>query len=312
MRRLVPILSLLLFASCGGGAPETPLLERWLRVGVDPHAEAEAVARTLEMGGYRVTQRAETEELVALAFVRDDGRRAIRVVTRIGVAVALDSHETDGVRLRHGAVRLVEPGALDADADGRTEIVVARDEGEDTCIAVVRIDEDGRPRAAPIDVEAFAPGRCASALEDVDGDERLEAIVELEWPELALEFHEVPSLRVALPAREGGWPVGPMPLAYEEREREARLAALAEARARLDVAAASRLGVELAALASLSGATLAAQAGRYDAALSGLVLREHERDAADAIRAFIATGWGAPEPAPSPAEGEEPAADSEP
>lgn len=250
------------------------------------------MVQTLEQGGYRLAQRAEAPEVIALAFVRDDGRRAIRVVSRIGVAVALDSHESDGVRLRHGNVRLWEPGVGDIDRDGRSEIVVAREEAGERCIAIIRIEEDGRPTAPPIGTDIVAPGRCPSALEDVDGDGRLEVIVELEWPELAMDPHEIPSLRVALGAREGGWPAGPMPFEYEQREREEREARLAEARARFDVPLASRLGVELAALANLAGATFAAQAARYDQALAGLVLREHERDMADAIRAFIARGWG--------------------
>lgn len=284
----------ILLASCGGPRRED-VLERWIRVGVDPEREAGAVVRGLTLGGYRPTQRIEGDGFVALAFVREaDGRRAVRVLTRIGVAVALDSHETDGVRVRHGAVRLVDPGVddHDVDGDGRPEVVVARDDADGTCIAVIRIAEDGRASAPPIEIEEIARGRCASSLEDVDEDGRLEAMAQLTWPALALTDRETPSLRVALAARDGGWPAGAMPLGYEEREREARRAALAEARARLDVAAASRLGVELAALANLAGAPLASQAQRYDDALEGMVLREHERDRADAIRAYIASGWG--------------------
>lgn len=282
-------------AGCGAGARAQVPLERWLRVGADPHAEAAAVTRALEEAGWRAVQRLEDEELVALAFVHRDGRRAIRVLTRAGVAVALDSHETDGVRLRHGAVRLVDLGVAghDVDADGRPEVVLARDADGRSCIAVVRIGEDGRPRAAPIGIEAIAPGHCASALEDVDDDGRYEAIAELAWPELAIAPGEVPSVRIALPARDGGWPAGPMLASYEEREREVRRRALDAARARLDVAAASRLGVELAALANLAGAPLASQTQHYDEALAGLVLREHERERIDAVRAYIAGGWGA-------------------
>ena len=298
MSRLARILLSLALMGCG--APrEEPLLERWIRVGTDPEREADAVTRGLAAGGYRPTQRIAGDGYVALAFEREaDDRRAVRVITRIGVAVALDSHETDGVHTRHGAVRLVETGARDGDVDrdGRPEVVVARDAEEGTCIAVIRIAEDGRPSAPPIEIDALAPGRCASSLEDVDGDGSLEAIAELAWPAHAISEAAVPALRVALPARDGGWPAGAMPLAYERREREARQAALEEARSRLDVASASRLGVELAALANLAGATLAAQAQRYDQALEGMVLRRHERDAADAIRAFIATGWGAEAP----------------
>src|SRR5690606_14814769 len=111
----------------------------------------------------------------------------------------------------------------------------ARDGEEGTCIAVIRIAEDGRPSAPAIEAEALAAGRCASSLEDVDGDGGLEAIMQLTWPALAIVEAQVPALRVALPARHGGWPAGPMPIDYERREREVRAAALEQARARLDV-----------------------------------------------------------------------------
>lgn len=294
MRRRPALGLALLLAACG--APRaTRAPEEYLRVGVDPSGEAEAVARALEDAGFRTAQRVEGHGFVALAFVREsDGRRAIRVITRIGVAVALDSHESDGVRVRHGEVRLVEHGAAehDLDADGRPEVAVARvEEGGGECLAVIRLFPDGRARAARIEAENVAPGSCASALDDVDGDGRLEAIVALEWPALALSASSVPALRVALGADEGGWRAAATPAAFVERERAERRRALSDARERLDVAYASRLGVELAALANVSGATVDAQVRAYDEALAGLVLREDERDRAQAVRAYIAAGW---------------------
>src|SRR5690606_6496165 len=104
-----------------------------------------------------------------------------------------------------GNVRLVEPGpGPDLDRDGHPEIVVARAEPGRECLAIVRILENGRARAARIEADAVAPGSCASALDDVDGDGRAEAIVELEWPELAFDEASVPALRVALAAEDGG------------------------------------------------------------------------------------------------------------
>lgn len=284
----------LLLAACGAPRPgRAP--EEYLRVGVDPASEADAVARALEAAGFEETQRVSGSGFVALAFARgSDGRRAVRVVTRIGVAVALDSHESDGVRVRHGHVRLVEHGAAehDLDRDGRPEVVVARaEDGGGECLAIIRLFPDGRARAARVEAENVAPGSCASALDDVDGDGRVEVIVEVGWPALALSASSVPALRVALGAEEGGWRAGATPAAFVERERAERRRALADARARLDVAAASRLGVELAALANVAGATPDAQVRWYDEALAGLVLREDERDRVRAVRAYIAAGW---------------------
>lgn len=279
----------------GCGSPSTRRApEDYLRVGVDPSGEASLVVEALEGAGFALTQRIEAPAFIALAFVREsDGHRAVRVVTRVGVAVALDSHETDGVRVRHGEVRLVEPDGEDhdLDGDGRPEVVLARAQDDHDCLAIIRLYEDGRARAARIEAENVAPGSCASALRDVDGDGRLEAIVELEWRALALSDASVPSLSVALAASEGGWRAGAMPAEYEARERASRRAALADARARLDVASANRIGVELAALANLAGAPLAAQVRAYDEALAGLVVGQSVLDRVRAVRAYIAAGW---------------------
>ncbi len=279
-------------------ASEPLRVEDWIRVGVDPESEAAAEIATLEGAGYRTVDRIDGDGFVAVGFVREgDGRRAVRVVTRLGVAVALDSHETDGVRVRHGTVRLVDLHAPenDVDRDGHPEVVVARAGDEGECVAVVRIDDEGRVGPVPIGADAVSPGSCASELRDVDGDGALEAIVALRWPDLAIDG-EVPSLRVALVPRAGGWPADAMPVAYEAAEREAREAALVVARRERRVSRASRIGVEPAALANLRGAPVAAQVARYDEALSGLVLEPEERDRIEAVRGVIAAGWAAREP----------------
>jgi hypothetical protein len=293
---LAPWIALL--AGCASG-PEPVRLEDWMRVGVDPAAEAARVAGTLRDAGFEVRQRAEGEAFVALAFARPDGRKAIRVVTRRGVVVALDSHEADGVRERHGAVRLVALDAErghDVDGDGRPEVVVARDADGASCLAIVRLAADGRATVAPTDAEALAPGACPAALEDVDGDDVREALVELRWPQLALEPRAVPSLRAALVHDDGAWRASGMPVVYAARERRRREEALTEARRALDVAEAVRLAVELAALAHLTGASVAAQVERFDGALAGLVLTEAQLARVEAIRAVIGAGWQADAP----------------
>ncbi len=285
-----------LCAGCGAGS-QPMRIEDWVRVGVDPEQEARAVVATLVEGGYEVVERIDGEGFVAIGLARfADGRSAVRVVTRVGVAVSLDSHESDGFHVRHGDVSLVDVGRSDhdVDGDGRPEIVVAR-AGRTRCVAVLRIDDDGRARVVPIAAEALVPGSCASRLEDVDGDGRLEALIELAWPALALG-DAVPSIRAALFSEGGEWRASAISAAFVEREEAERRAHLEHARQRLDVPNAQRLAVELAAIANLKGAARSAQVIRYDEALSGLVLDRRALEHVERVRDYIASGWGTPRP----------------
>lgn len=270
-----------------------------MRVGVEPAEEAARVRATLTGSGFEVARRLEGEGFVALGFAHPEGRRAVRVITSRGVAAALDSHEPDGVRTRHGAVRLLAPDegdGHDRDGDGLAEVVVARDAAGATCLAILRVGEDGRVTLAPTDAERLAPGACPSALADVDGDGTPEVLVELRWPDLTVEGMEAPpSLRAALVLDDGAWRASGLPVVYARRERARRLSALEAARRGFDVPAAIRLAVELAALAHLTGASVAAQVERFDEALAGVVLTRAQVDRVAAIRAVIGGGWRAPE-----------------
>lgn len=262
-----------------------------MRVGVAPAQEAERVRETLEAAGWEIAQRIEAPGHVALAFRRGE-QRAVRVVTSRGVVIALDSYEPDGFHVRHGSVSLAPRDEPDVDGDGRPDVVVARDEDGARCLAVIRIDESGAANLMPDDADALQEGACVARLEDVDGDGRVEAMVELAWPHLAIG-PEIARFDAALVVREAGWRADGMPVVYIEREREARREELGVARERRDVGRAVRLAVEFAAIAHLTGASIAAQVGRYDDALAGLVLSEAERNRVASIRAVIAAGWRA-------------------
>ncbi len=284
-------------------APEPVRLRDWMRVGVDPEAEAAEVEAGLAAAGWARTQRVAGSGYVALGFTRGE-ERAIRVVTARGVTAALDSHEGDGVRVRHGAVRLDEREP-DVDGDGSPEVVIARDAEDGPCLAVLRIGEAGQVTLAPDDAEALQPGSCVGALRDVDGDGVVEALARLRWPEVAVGA-EVAEVEAALVLEEGAWRSRGAPTGYAEAERERRAEALARARAARDLPRALRLAVELAALAHLDGATVSAQVERFDASLDGLVLTEEVSVAVDAARALIASGWGArPDPAMSRSSADE-------
>ena len=296
MRRSVTHLyvGLAALAAACAGALEGPRPEDWMRVGVEPGEEAVEVEAALREAGWTRTERRAGDGFVALAFERGE-QYAVRVVSRRGVVVALDSHEPDGLRERHGRVSLPEPPRSDLDGDGREDVLVARDDDAgERCLAVVRVDPEGRAEALPIAGDALATGACASALTDVDGDGRLEAMVSLRWPQLAVRG-EVPGVDAPLVLTAEGWRPDGLPASHEASETEARRAALEAAREGLDVGVSVRLGVELAALAHLSGAAMSAQVERFDAALEGLVLEEADAARVAEIRAAIALGWRAPD-----------------
>ncbi|MFK7984388.1 MAG: FG-GAP repeat domain-containing protein [Sandaracinaceae bacterium] len=289
--RALVCFSALTLVGCAG-APEPVRFEDWLRVGVETEDEAEAVERQLTSGGFTRTTRLHSPRFIALAFTRADGRRAVRVVTSRGVVASLDSHEPDGVRERHGPVRLLELDDVidhDLDGDGAPEVVVARDEAGRVCHAVLRIDEEGRALAVADDAAELTPGGCVTGFSDVDGDGAFEALAGLSWPQLALDG--VPQVDAVLVADEGGFRARGAPAVHQTRERESRERALQVAHTRLNVADALRLGVELAALAHLDGAALDAQVGRFDRAMQGLVLTRGQLVAVRRARRWIAAGW---------------------
>ena len=282
----------LLFVAMGCSAPPRSLrLEDFVRPGVDMEAEAEAVSSTLERAGWERTESRRSERFIALAFRRGEAERAVRVVTGRGVAVSLDSHEPNGVVLRHGAVGLAAaPNPVDVTRDGVPEIVVSR-VGPDgsTCIAILSVDEAGSARAVAVESHMFAPGACPASLADVDDDGRLEVMVTLRWPHLAID--EVPSIDIALGFADGAFSARELAVDYLGAERARRQEALGAARGRHAVDAASRLSVELAALAGLGGASWGAQVRVFDDGVSGLILSEDQAGRLDTIRDTIRRGW---------------------
>ena len=258
--------------------------------------EADAVSATLRRAGWNETLRLSTPRMVALALSRGTDERAVRVVTQRGVAVSLDSHEPNGISVRHGAVGLApSPNPLDVTGDGVEEVVLVRD-GQDgsRCIAVIAVDPVGLARRVVVEADAIAVGACASGLRDVDDDGTVEAIIALRWPELAFgrsEAAAVPQVEVALAYSERRFRSSAIVVSYIEAERARRLERLEQARARYDVAESARWGVELAALAGLGGASPAAQVRTFDAATAGLILSEGQADRLASIRAMIIRGW---------------------
>jgi hypothetical protein len=259
---------------------------------VDPQAETAALRRRLTAAGWGLT--AVRSGTTSRAFgARRDGDpplSLVRVVTARGVALALDSHETDGFRLRHGPVEVRVELPPDVDGDGAEEVLVRRGDG---CLEVYRVLEGGF--VTPVATEAARVDRdaCPTRAADLEGDGVLELLVPLAWPELALDASAIPAIEVPLTADGGAWRAGRPHVAWLAAERAAREAALEEAVRRLDRAAVQRAAVERAALAHLAGASLSRQLADYDADTGRVVFGEAEVPRLDRTRERVASGWAA-------------------
>jgi hypothetical protein len=275
---------------------------RYLRVGVDPHAEARKLARSLREGGFQIVERIRGRTLSAVGARHPDGDSAVRVVTARGIALALDGGKAPQPR---GEVWLVGIEALDGggerppydlDGDGREEIALGarRSEGERACIALVRVGARGRVVEVGTGGPELPQKGCIVDVRDVGAGAAPEALMRIELGGLAMQGR-VPAVTIPLAGRDGRWrPARAAGFAgYWRAQREGRRAALREARDALSVPWAHRIGVELAALARFRGRDRSVQVSRFDAALRGLVLSESEAVRLRRSREHIAAGWPA-------------------
>lgn len=266
---------------------------RYFRAGVAPHREARRVVNHLEGAGYSVRKRIEGETFVALAFARpQDGASAVRIITRRGIAVALDA-PTEG-RPAAGRVGLRAPRGdhHDLDGDGRPEIAVRLHDArrERTCVAVMRVLQDGRVVEMGLRRDP-TPTRCIERLHDVDGNGSLEALMGIRYPELAMG--RTPEVFLPLVSEGDEWVVATPPAleGYWNRARARRKRAVERAREDVDIRAGYRLAVEMAALARGRGEPTRAQVRAFDDALRGLVPSEAQARRIERVRRYIEAGW---------------------
>jgi len=172
IRRL--LLPVALAASCTAlgciGARQRPDPLDRIRVGVDPVAESLEVVRALERGGWVLESRVAGRTFVALVLVRSEGpetegpETAVRIVTRRGTALAVDSAEA--------ALRLVEPPVApphDLDGDGLEEILLGRQDATQgrLCLRTLTVGREGALSVAEEVLPSLGDDACVEEVRDV-------------------------------------------------------------------------------------------------------------------------------------------------
>ena len=342
------------FVLVGCRAPAAPLDDaRHLRVGLDARAEADAIEARLRARGWVRVVRVEAPDAVGLAMRGDEGRTALRVVTRRGLVLAVEAPTES---LERAEVGLID-APTDLDGDGFVELLPAATDAatERRCFAIARVLPDGSLVEVTPSFEGLGGSACLEALVDLEGDGRLEVVAKVRFPSLAWETApsvalpfaatlEAPrsagsaadeasrsagsaadeasrsagsaarsagsaaddetasssvapetddATELARPAPGARWALvsGARARDFYEREQAERAARLADARSRGDVAAAYRLGVELAALARVRGADTRAQSEVLRATADGLDLGPAAARRWSDAAAFVARGW---------------------
>lgn len=288
---------LLLLAGCSREtAPQVDPLE-YLRVGVEPEAEADALERHFVQRGARVDARVGGSGFRALSFEGPGDATAVRVITEQGVAAALDAPQRPEVSTVSLATDV--PNGRDLDGDGRPEIVVAvRAPGAPrACLGLLRVLRDGAIREVGLDPGEALPGTCVERLRDVGGAPGPEALVveryDRTWTGSPGE------VRLPLVGRSGRW--GPaLASAYDEFWKDAvtrREERLERSKPREEPSRVLMLAVELAAIARLRQQDVVVQVRAFDDALEGIVLPESHAEVADCLRSHVVAGWPSPVPA---------------
>jgi hypothetical protein len=288
------------------GTPVGPFFEdeRYLTIGIDPRAESAKVVEGHKAQGEVLSRRIDGQNFTALAFNDRLGRpAAVRVVTLRGITVELDRDAGSALTPETTYALLAAPlaSSQDADGDGFEEVFIERRKRDLRCVLVYRVRDVGTVDAVEVNAQLFGQTRCPTNVEDIDADGRAELIAEVAFA----KGHDAPRIRVPLFAHDHHFSVDGDPAALARfcaTERATRASDLQQARATLDVDAAYRLAVELAALSQLAGEPAARQLQVFDDALSGLVLSAAQSSVVGSTRLHIYTGWNADHPRDKAAE----------
>jgi hypothetical protein len=231
-------------AACAKPAPVQDPLD-YLRVGVDPRAEADAITKDLTADGFEIGRRVEERGFVAFDAVRGPDS-TVRVITNRGTALSIlvpDARWPERLW-----VELAPDPRPDFNRDGQRDVVVVIRERDRTCLAWAEVDERGfvsevfRPDAA------WGESPCVIEIDDV----ALRLVLEVDVPEAP-----VPGSRVRLPARAtDGWAIDRSASGepHWSSEVERRKKALEAAEMQGDPVAVDQLRAELAWLERLRSA----------------------------------------------------------
>lgn len=292
LARALPLFIALASLEVGCGVARTlPDYDELLVAGVDPPAEAERVIAFLARAEFELVERVEAGPVIALGFRRArDEHRAVRVVTRRGVSVVLDSHAEDGITVSAGAIELdAARSGGDLDADGRTDLLVVRPEAHRTCLLILEVDDEGEVAPLTVDARDLDPSVCLESLRDVNGDGVPEALVALYAHGLART--RLPRAELPLERDEAGiYRRTPPAVSFLEAEVRRIDGALVLARQAEDPEACFTLAVERALLAFAAGRALDAQLEAFDRSIASTVWPERFSPILAETRRAIANG----------------------
>ena len=180
--------------------------EKYLVLGVDPDAEANALIRDLASQGYSATPRVRGRSFTALGVQHpDQSSIGVRIVTVRGIALSIDRVKPTVFQeeVRYSLMQPPFRDTHDADGDGFEEIFVhvVRGQGSTlrSCVAVFRVRDSGF--VDPVDGKKFA---LAAPAESPDPRYREPNFCELPAP----ETDAAPSPKAAPPAADAGSAAG--------------------------------------------------------------------------------------------------------